>query len=203
MSVFTNTTINFSDELKVIWFTPPRTATRSSESIQKYFNFDMTGMHGVNVPKGKEDYFFIYNIRNPYSRLVSIYRLFRKYHKIETNDFKLWATKKLIEEKESSVNVIYDYQIYLTKYKSYFPKSPDYFVRFENLESDIRNLWFIKDNMSDELEKVLQENIILNNFKTECGGENNWQEQYDDELKEYVYHHLKDDFELFNYNKEF
>lgn len=203
MSILTNTTINFSDKLKVIWFTPPRTATRSSQHIQKYLNFNVTGMHGVNIPKGKKDYFFIHNVRNPYSRLVSIYRLFKQYHKIEKNEFKLWATKKLKEERDSSVVFTYDYQIYLSKYQFYFPKKPDYIIRFENLESDIRNLWFIKENNSDELEKVLQENIVFNNFKTECGDENNWREQYDDELKEYVYHHLKEDFELFNYSKEF
>ena len=91
MSVSTNTLINYCDKLKVIWYTPPRTATRSSQSIQKNFNFEVSGLHGIKVPKGKEEYFFIHNVRNPYSRLVSIYRLFIKYNEIKSNDFKLWA----------------------------------------------------------------------------------------------------------------
>ena len=50
--------MNYSDKYKVIWLTPMRTATRSCAEIQKKLGFDRSAVHGINIPKDKEDYYF-------------------------------------------------------------------------------------------------------------------------------------------------
>ena len=189
----------YSDNLKVFWFTPMRAATRSCEKVMHYLDFkDLS--HEFLKNKLHEQYYYVCNARNPYSRLVSIYHLYCYHSKREPNDFRDWVIKKLREEVEFPIQTL-DYQINLSKIFSSYDRLPDYFVRQEFLEEDIRNLWFIKDNMSEELEIIIQDNIVNNGYLTEFGKRNPWQEYYNNSLSNYVYNFLEKDFQLFGYDK--
>jgi hypothetical protein len=185
----------YSESLKVFWFTPMRTASRSCNELLRHLDFTDFS-HELDKNKIREQYYFVSNIRNPYSRLVSIYHLYCYHRKKEPNDFRDWATKQLGE------NVHYPiYQIFLSKIFSSCNKLPDYFVRQEFLEEDIRNLWFIKDSMSEHIEYIIQNTIVSNRYFKEFGKINPWQEYYDDSLSNYVYNFLEKDFQLFGYDK--
>ena len=82
--------MNYSDVLKVNWITPRRTATRSCSEVQKFYNFDIIGSHEFNSYNQRKDYTLILNIRNPYSRLVSIFNLWKIHYPDKTIDFNVW-----------------------------------------------------------------------------------------------------------------
>ena len=189
----------YSDNLKVFWFTPMRAATRSCEKVMHYLDFkDLS--HEFLKNKLHEQYYYVCNARNPYSRLVSIYHIYCYQFNKEPNDFRNWVVKKLRDEIEFPDQTL-DYQTNLSKIFSDSNRIPDYFVRQEFLEEDVRNLWFIKDNMSDELETVIQKNIVKNIYLNEFGKRDPWQEYYNNSLSNYVYNFLEKDFLLFGYDK--
>jgi len=185
--------MNYSDNHKVMWATPVRTATRACIPIQKYFGFDIIGQHDLQIPKGKEDYFFVLNTRNPYTRMISIYHLFCENFKLVPNNFNIWITKKLDEEVNIPDKTL-NYQIFL---KKKIVKTPNLIIRLENLYSDILKLPFFSDN-SDELFDIVNNNIIKNVYSSGY----NYKEYYNEDLANYVYSHLEDDFVYFNYNKD-
>ena len=185
--------MNYSETLKVIWATPIRTATRSCIPIQEFFGFDVVGDHGLEIPKNKEDYFFVFNTRNPYSRMISIYHLYCKHVKLVPNNFNVWIRKKLEEEVNFSHQTL-DYQIFL---KKKITKTPDLIIRLENLYSDVLELPFF-DNNSDELFDIFNDNIIKNLYSSGY----DYNEYYNQDLADYVYSYLEEDFVYFNYNKD-
>lgn len=187
----------YSNDLKVFWFTPIRTASRACINLQEHLKFEDLYSHSLFHNSQQKDYYFISNIRNPYSRLVSIFFLFCNNNNRDTDNFPIWVTKNL---KEGLINVP-AYQIRLESLYSNEIRYPDYYVRIENLEEDIRNLWFVKENMSLDLEKIIQDTIISNQYLLEFGDRKPWQEFYDEELANYVYSFLEKDFLLFGYDK--
>jgi hypothetical protein len=74
------------------------------------------------------------------------------------------------------------------------PKLPDYYVKMENFEKDIKSLWFVKENLGS-LSNVISENIETNRYKSES------KFRYNQYLADIVYNNLKKDFDLFGYNK--
>lgn len=189
-----------SESLKVFWFTPIRSGTRSVEEIMRYFKFSNLPSHNFYEEEFQKKFFLISNVRNPYARLFSIYNLFCVHSNKQPNNFKLWAFKKLKEEVADFDRGL-NYQTNLAT--NYFEKSkyPDYVVRIESFEKDIRNIWFIKENMTEELESIIQENVVRNMYSDEFNLTKSWEEYYDEELAEFVYNFLEKDFLHFGYNK--
>ena len=184
--------INYSDKHRVLWATPRRTATRSCIPIQKYFGFEVAGQHELEIPKDKEDYFFVLNTRNPYDRMISIYHLFCIDYNLIPNNFNNWIREKLVEEIKYP-NQTLNYQIFL---KNKITKTPDLLIRLENLYSDILKLPFFNDD-SDALFDIVNYNILKNRYLTVKN-----QKYYDQDLADYVYSYLEEDFVYFNYNKD-
>jgi hypothetical protein len=185
--------MNYSDKHKILWATPQRTATRSCIPIQKYFNFDVSSNHGLIIPDDKKDYFFIFNTRNPYNRLISIYHLFCIQFNLIPNNFNEWVREKLYEEIKYPVQTL-NYQIFL---KNKITKTPDLIIRLENLYSDILKIPIFTNN-SDELFDIMNKNILTNHYSSKYI----YKEYYDQDLADYVYSYLEEDFVYFNYNKD-
>ena len=185
--------MNYSDKHKILWATPHRTATRSCIPIQKYFGFEINSQHDLEIPKGKEDYFFVLNTKNPYTRMISIYHLFCNNFNLIPNNFNNWIREKLVEEIKYP-NQTLNYQIFL---KKKILKTPDLIIKVENLYSDILKIPIFTDN-SDELFDIVNENILTNHYSSK----NNYEKYYDQNLADYVYSYLEEDFVYFNYNKD-
>jgi len=60
--------MSYSNEYKVFWYLPKRTATRSIRPILNYFNFIDSDNHNFFTEEFQLSYYFISNVRNPYSR---------------------------------------------------------------------------------------------------------------------------------------
>jgi hypothetical protein len=200
--------MNYSDELKIVWITPMRTGARSSGSVMSKLNFendngkvqDAGVVHGIGIPQGKEHYKLIVNIRNPYSRSVSIFHINKtRSEKNHEKSFYDWVTKKKHDHHDEFLN------IYIANQIKKLPKEPDFYVRMENFQDDIRSLWFVKENI-DLLEQTISYNIDKNRYSSEfdsCGFsmKKSWKDYYDEEMSEIVYEKLKNEFLFFNYDK--
>ena len=195
--------MNWSDELKVVWITPMRTGTRSSGEIMWKLNFKTTDnkrppIHSISVPIGKEDYYLVFNCRNPYSRMVSMFYLTMSRENNFNQTFRSWVDWNFILMEEY-------FNIFLYPRIKMLPKTPDYFVRIESFSEDIKSIWFVKEN-EKILSDVIENNINKNGFDKEFSEKgfdkkNSWKEYYDEEIADVVYKKLKIDFDYFNYDK--
>lgn len=191
--------MSHSDELKVFWFNPIRAATRSTGFVQDFFKFKNSRQHHLPTEKQK-DYYLISNIRNPYSRFVSIfYFVFGKENRT-IEDFPMFLKKKIHEEKSNLVGTL-DLQINLTKIYERIGKFPDKLIKVENLYDDIKSLYFVSDNSDSKLFEIMEQNIKTNRFFQEYGSKPDWKKHYDEETANILYDYLKNDFELGNYDK--
>jgi len=127
--------MTYSDEYKVCWFTPQRTATRTTHTLLKTLGFLSIGTHSFRLPPERFDYRLISNIRNPYSRMVSLFFLY-SLHKVNYKlNFELWCEYALNDQQFEN-----DYQVrYDLKIKS-VGRDFDKFIRVETYAEDIKSL---------------------------------------------------------------
>jgi hypothetical protein len=201
--------MNYSDKYKVIWLTPERTASRATLEIMKLLDFPTHAVHAIRMPEasGKNDYDLYVNIRNPYSRMVSLHSHWHEFegHHIINLEFKKWLEfvfSDPIDNPSSNFlqgekNENYWNTRYYDALKA-MPMGPKYYIRYEFLEFDLKSLPIVRDNM-DILENVFQTYIKKNRFKTQIPF---WKTYYNQELADYVYEKLEKDFKLFNYHKD-
>ncbi len=93
--------------------------------------------HLFGIPEGKEDYYLICNIRNPYSRMVSLYYMYMDQVNNFNESFDNWVKGNFIFREE-------DYNVFLSVRLQKLNKSVDKFIRMETFEEDILSLPFIK-----------------------------------------------------------
>lgn len=188
--------MNYSDDLKVVWITPMRTGTRSSNALMKKLNFG--GMnHEIKIPDGKESYFVVMNIRNPYSRLVSLYNMFRFSQKNMNYEFETWIKNDHYLLMDNVHDTFLSNRIKKLKTK------PSVFIRMENFVEDILSLDFIRDNyelLKEDIEENILKNRYVNDYVPPGSQKKFWKEYYTDELAEMVQYKMKNEFEYLNYN---
>jgi hypothetical protein len=168
--------MNVSDKVKCVWWAPQRNATRAVATliIKKYkfyvvkppkknkvrtFNPlvplappEYKYSHVIDIPKDKEDYFLILNVRNPYSRVVSFWRNRSKATLLK------WLTEPIKEYGNLPAGVMVDdYSAGLDI------KKPDLLIRYEYLKEDVLKIPFIDINDAF-VKKQYEENIINNPF---------------------------------------
>jgi hypothetical protein len=140
----------------------------------------------------------ILNIRNPYSRLVSLYHLYLHNNPKLNPVFDKWV--EVITRGDGTI--ILEYNVFLDKIVENFTKIPDYYVRTEFLESDLKQIPFIKDNLN-VLSNMFENHVIRNEFDNEFEPKKKWNEYYTQELADLVYSRTEKQFKLFNYNKDY
>jgi len=190
--------MNYSDKLKVVWITPMRTATRTTSRFHQFFNFDRTGQHKGNIPKEKNEYTLILNIRSPYPRLVSLYHLYLFNNPNLNPIFDKWV--EIVTKKD--LTILSEYDVFLDKIVESLVKIPDYYVRTEFLESDLKKIPFIKNDLN-KLSSLFKNYVIRNEFENEFSPRKHWTEYYNQELADLVYSRTEEQFKLFNYNKDY
>lgn len=176
-----------------------RAATRSAGFIMWYYNFesDHDGRvpnHSRFIPKGKEDYYYIVNVRNPYSRLVSLYYLLNLHHQKKFDfSFENWIDKMY----ETSILV----EMNSLCISDCVQKKPDKLIRVENIDDDIKSLFFL-DLKDKSLQEIIEQKIKKNLFENEFDfPKKNWKDYYDQRLADRVYSICEKDFINFEYDK--
>ena len=198
-SIPTGSTMSYSDKFKVVWLNPMRVATRSCISIQKKLGFEECGVHSFQIPEERDGYQIIVNVRNPYSRLVSLYKINCIWKKTEflIEGFKPWVTNALNEgNRFENISTVH-----LDLLIETLQKPPEVFVKIETLERDLKKLWFIKDNLellSSDFELQIDNNRYINEYREHIPCQN----FYNQELADFVYQKTQKQFEMFNYEKD-
>ena len=192
--------MHFSEKYKVYWFTPQRTGTRSTKQLLSALGF-FTQDHHFTFDVNKKDYTFVSNVRNPYSRMVSLFHLNSHHLKNFNREFKTWVFGTI---KNFSFND--KYQLHYHRNFPLIGRNFDKFIRQEHLQGDLKKLSFIDLNIP-EINQAFENNIIHNGYSKEFEGEigekrKPWKEFYDEETAMKVFEEMKEQFELFGYRKE-
>jgi len=191
-----------SEKHKCFLWLLPRTGSNHMVSIMKNYDFKhyvhydnkkelydekLGANHYCLLFNGHENYEFISSIRNPYSYEVSFFRM----------------NKRVDNPKESFKRYIHGR--YYTRYGDEkaimkFPRTPNFFIRMENLYEDYSKIPFIVNSeyyQSGELKKQVENKINNNIFD-----DRDWREFYDDECAEIVYSNNSEIFNLNHYDKD-
>ena len=188
----------YSDSHNVFWFHPMRTASRATDKILEYFEFSDIRTHSYIQNPIHSNYIFVSNVRNPYSRIISIYNL-RRYENNEINsNFDVWVGQMIRSLKSrKEVNLLYEFSLGKIFYER--NKKPDFLVRVENFEEDLMKIDFIKDNYDEKLDDIFEINVRTNQYINKSLP--NWKDMYNQNLADMVYEHCEKDFIYFNYDK--
>jgi hypothetical protein len=168
--------MNISFEHKIIWWTPERCATKATSHILYQLGFEPY----YGSPEEYSDYKIICSIRNPYDRVLSLFKTMDNVGKsiVYTKD----THQNFIESYETFLTEVFLYtkikkrkdfkkvvqkeflKDYITKY-SFNERIPDQFIRMENLVEDISKLDFVVESglwKSGYVEEYLNENKYIN-----------------------------------------
>jgi len=149
--------MNVNHELKVIWWLPSRTGSRATVEIISRCNFwneqnkvylSEQYTHSIGIPKGCEDYTIVCNIRNPYSKVLSIWH----YNHVSQDA----VTRKPIIEIPFS-EFLEKRMFHASEERQILQQArkPDIYIRLEHLPEDLRNrISFIDFNRNDLLEPM-------------------------------------------------
>jgi hypothetical protein len=189
--------MNISHEHKMIWFSPEMSGTENvSKTLEKHGFLGVEGKTEEQLFEEYPTYKVICGMKNPYERVFLLHFegdlrsiQLKKHHfddlKVEFNDWGrriLIANKLRIKVDETFINTNKTTK-YLKKWV-FDHKTPDFFVKSEDLINDLNKLGFHDDNI-----------IIDNDIK-----QFNFNRMYDFDLAKRVYHLYKKHFYLCNYD---
>lgn len=183
---------NISEKYKIQWIAPERTGSRKLSEILSYYGFTNNGDKVFNFgkfnyshyydPTKYMDYKILCSVRNPYSRVLSLFKNFYKTDTEKNKDsFKSFLINGLSSGgmRQMVLNPVLD-------------RNPDYIVRLENMEEDLLKLPFIFDVLTESQIKLL----VIHGKTIEP-----WEDYYDDESKNIVYNLIPNQFNFFGYEK--
>lgn len=189
--------MNISHERKLIWLSPEMSGTENvSKILEKHNFFGVEGKSEYELLYEYPDYKVICGMINPYERVFLLHlkgdlrSIQLKKHNFDAlkTEFNKWGRQMLVPNKLIIVvNNTFIETNNTTKYLKkwvFEQKTPDFFVKNEDLVNDLNKLGFI------------DEDIIINNDVKQF----NFNRMYDFDLAKRVYHLYKKHFYLCNYN---
>ena len=188
--------MNISHERKLIWLSPEMSGTENvSKILEKHNFFGVEGKSEYELLYEYPDYKVICGMINPYERVFLLHlkgdlrSIQLKKHNFDAlkTEFNKWGRQMLVPNKLIIVvNNTFIETNNTTKYLKkwvFEQKTPDFFVKNEDLVNDLNKLGFI------------DEDIIINNDVKQF----NFNRMYDFDLAKRVYHLYKKHFYLCNY----
>jgi hypothetical protein len=160
--------MNVNHDLKVVWWLPSRTASRSVSEILAYYKFYNSILnlpvtesytHAMAIPIGCDDYTLVCNIRNPYAKVLSTWHLRHFKQEPETGNLIL---EKSFSEFVTPANARVEESV-ITQNK----RTPDFYVRVEHLIDDLHKLPFL--DFTDPHTNMLINGLNTNNYTCEGG----------------------------------
>jgi len=182
--------MNVSHKYKVIWWAPERTATKLLTQIFKHFEFEYPEnkkknkklgepyhSHELGIPEGCEDYQIICSVRNPYDRVLSLYKNFTTVglNALYTRDTKSDFVKRF----DHFIKELYIYAIEQKKIENlerevpvrnliskmnFTTTIPNHIIRMENLVDDLEKIDFVRDSemwKSGSFHELIQNNPFI------------------------------------------
>jgi hypothetical protein len=197
--------LNISKKNKAFFWLPPKCASTSLSWVLSFFEFssiaidvDTNQIHRILLnqthfgpsmiyPLNYSELTFVCSVRNPYHRILSMYKSFSK-------DFSVSNFEKFIDDR-----ILKNDNLDKFKFSELFTKkTPDYYIRTENLYEDLIRIPFIGEselNTSGILKTfcLKKMNMSFNQLNPE--------EYLTPRIKESIYEIFSEQFELFGYEK--
>lgn len=214
-----NKNMNASKKRNIIWWGTAGCGSRSFQGflvgsgiddlinipVNCHVGVECSHTHQQGIPKGYENATIICNTRNPYSRAVSSY--LDEYVDRERD----WGGKKfktwLKEEYFSGYRLNDIGHFYILEWDE-IGREPDYIIRMEHMEEDIRNCPPLMVGDPERLEDALESTVRTNNHMNEnphdeyIGNFQHFQKYYDQESADLIYSHLEEYFTRFGYGRD-
>jgi hypothetical protein len=195
----------FSEEYKIMWWQPPRIASRALSSIPNTLNFDdKKNGHTLTVVNKEWDVF--HPTRNPYSRTVSWWNL--RYNEIIKDGPKITYLNfeqfvKMDNNEYFRIKSGHTWDVVSTLKRNNMQAK--YVVRYENLIDDLMKLDFIKDNF-----EILKNNLYDLKYTTRNSYRNRYSDItknpicsfYTQELADIVWQEKQYEFEEWGYERD-
>lgn len=210
--------MNISEKVKFVWWASMRCGSRSVSEIIKHYEFYnyqtkqniwySAHTHEINVPEEFLNYKILMQVRNPYSRALSMWHLYG-WKNIDGINGTL-QIESTFEEYVFKGGFITDhYERGILKYK------PQYFIRYENLSEDVLKIPFVNldsnQNLKLDYNRSILENVYLNEGVEKPEGAlkrdskdkryADWRSYYNKKIADKVYELCAPQFELLNYDK--
>ena len=195
----------FSEEYKIMWWQPPRIASRALSGIPKSLNFsDKKNGHTLTVVNKEWDVF--HPTRNPYSRTVSWWNL--RYNEIIEDGPKITYLNfeqfvKMDNNEYFRIKSGHTWDVVSTLKRNNMQAK--YVVRYEHLIDDLMKLDFIKDNF-----EILKNNLYDLKYTTRNSYRNRYSDItknpicsfYTQELADIVWQEKQYEFEEWGYERD-
>ena len=185
---------NISVKYGYQWIAPERTGSRKVAEILSFFGFTNEGRpihsannyaytHQVIFDEEVENYKLICNARNPYSKTLAVFRnLLRANYKNATKDeFKNFLVQEL--KNGQAMGMVKN---------PILSKKIDYVIRLEHMSEDLRKIPFVLEKFSSK-----QLDMLCYHPKPIF----DWEQFYDQEMKDIVYEYTSHLFEMWGYEK--
>jgi hypothetical protein len=184
---------NISKKYNYQWIAPERTGSRKVSEILVYYDFKCNDRaiyavgnynynHDIEPNEEGTDYKVICNARNPYGRVYSLFKNF--FHPIKDKSkegFREYLTEYLPKYYQMKMVV-----------QPKWEKPFDYVIRLEHMKDDLMKLPFILDVLTEsQIEMLVSHGVEIEN----------WEEFYDDDMKEIVYKYTEHQFKSWGYEK--
>ena len=184
---------NISKKYNYQWIAPERTGSRKVSEILVYYDFKCNDRaiyavgnynynHDIEPNEEGTDYKVICNARNPYGRVYSLFKNF--FHPIKDKSkegFREYLTEYLPKYYQMKMVV-----------QPKWDKPFDYVIRLEHIKDDLMKLPFILDVLTEsQIEMLVSHGVEIEN----------WEEFYDDDMKEIVYKYTEHQFKSWGYEK--
>ena len=195
----------FSEEYKIMWWQPPRIASRALSCIPKTLNFDdQKNGHTLTVVNKEWDVF--HPTRNPYSRTVSWWNL--RYNEIIKDGPKITYLNfeqfvKMDNNEYFRIESGHIWDVVSTLKRNNMQAK--YVVRYEHLIDDLMKLDFIKDNF-----EILKNTLYDLKYTTRNSYRNRYSDItknpicsfYTQELADIVWQEKQYEFEEWGYERD-
>ena len=200
--------MNVSDKYKLLWFAVPRAASRTlSQFLWTQFEFRNLYDSSVNVYTHEivydhskySDYDIIMCVRNPYSKMISSW-------KIENEDHKAVGYETFEKYVKNACNWTHQDKTAIQICKSY-NREIKYLIEFDNFSEDIKKLPFDKITTDYSFKLNLKNIKYMNPYMSTSLKRDNKKMldlsyYYDDELADIVYNSDKEIFDFFGYKRD-
>ena len=181
-----------------LWKIPDETSQELTIKLIEDFNFEVSNDEGIN----HSDYTVICCVRNPYDRVLSLFinlevvphiALTKEIRNTLIKYFREWVN--LCFDKKKLVVDLNDYGknskiVGCLKQPFFSDKIPEFFIKYENINEDLRKLDLFSEDEIIKKEIIHNPNDIKYNFK----------DFYDFETAKLVYEHFFSQFHLIGYD---
>jgi len=187
----------YTSHENIMWFTTPKTGTRSLHALFKECNMKFPGEKHQTLPEDHQTYFKFTFVRNPWSRILSTYqdKVVHQWSDSYPEEEHRWRIKKYMKYAGKDFKYfINNFDVNIDRHTMpqewLFPIDKiDFIGRFENLQQDFDT---ICDKIGIPRQKLPHKNKTKHNHK-------HYTEYYDDETRQIVAEKYAKDIEYFGY----